>query len=93
MPTNDIEETVEALLASGKGILAADETVGTSSKRFEALGINSTEERDGSSGRCCPVHPAQLDLLANSSFMTRPLGKWTSQRAIAKDVHQNVTGL
>src|SRR5262245_62258081 len=44
MSTNRLEETVQALLAPGKGILAADETVGTISKRFESLGIVSTEE-------------------------------------------------
>jgi fructose-bisphosphate aldolase class I len=44
MSTHRLEETVETLLAPGKGILAADETVGTISNRFEALGIKSTEE-------------------------------------------------
>src|SRR5215467_13488213 len=44
MSTNRLEETVQTLLAPGKGILAADETVGTISKRFELLGIVSTEE-------------------------------------------------
>src|SRR5262245_55638168 len=44
MSTDNLEATVQALLAPGKGILAADETVGTISKRFEAQGINSTEE-------------------------------------------------
>jgi fructose-bisphosphate aldolase, class I len=33
-----------ALVASGRGILAADETVPTLTKRFDALGINSTEQ-------------------------------------------------
>ena len=44
MSSNRLEETVEAFLAPGKGILAADETVGTISKRFESLGITFTEE-------------------------------------------------
>jgi fructose-bisphosphate aldolase class I len=39
----DIESTTQALVAEGKGILAADETVGTLTKRFDALGIRSTE--------------------------------------------------
>jgi fructose-bisphosphate aldolase class I len=39
-----MESTVKALLAPGKGILAADESTGTIGKRFEALGIASTEE-------------------------------------------------
>ena len=32
------------MVADGKGILAADETPGTLTKRFDALGIRSTEE-------------------------------------------------
>ena len=40
----NIESTVAALLASGKGILAADESFPTIEKRFEALNISSTVE-------------------------------------------------
>jgi fructose-bisphosphate aldolase class I len=39
-----MESTARALVAGGKGILAADETVPTLTKRFDALGIRSTEE-------------------------------------------------
>jgi len=39
-----MESTVAALLASGKGILAADESLPTIGKRFAALQIPSTEE-------------------------------------------------
>jgi fructose-bisphosphate aldolase class I len=39
-----MESTVAALLAPGKGILAADESLPTIGKRFAALGIESTEE-------------------------------------------------
>jgi fructose-bisphosphate aldolase, class I len=41
---HDIEPTARALVADGKGILAADETVPTLTKRFDALGIPSTEQ-------------------------------------------------
>jgi fructose-bisphosphate aldolase class I len=44
MPHDDLERIVQALVAGGKGILAADETPGTLSRRFEALGIRSTGE-------------------------------------------------
>jgi fructose-bisphosphate aldolase class I len=37
-------EVARALVADGKGILAADETVPTITKRFQALGITSTSE-------------------------------------------------
>jgi fructose-bisphosphate aldolase class I len=39
-----MESTITALLASGKGILAADESFPTIEKRFKALGIPSTEQ-------------------------------------------------
>ncbi len=39
-----LEATVAALLATGKGILAADESLPTIGKRFAALGIPSTEQ-------------------------------------------------
>jgi fructose-bisphosphate aldolase, class I len=40
----DLEETARALVAPGKGILAADESTGTIKKRFDSIGVESTEE-------------------------------------------------
>jgi fructose-bisphosphate aldolase class I len=37
--------TARELVAPGKGILAADESTGTIKKRFDSIGIDSTEER------------------------------------------------
>lgn len=42
--TSDLEITARALVADGKGLLAADETPGTLTKRFAALGIDSTPD-------------------------------------------------
>jgi fructose-bisphosphate aldolase class I len=39
-----IEDIAQQMVAKGKGILAADESSGTITKRFDALGIKSTEE-------------------------------------------------
>ena len=39
-----LKETARALVAPGKGILAADESEGTIKKRFETIGVESTEE-------------------------------------------------
>ena len=41
---HDIETTAKDLVADGKGILAADETVPTLTRRFDALGIPSTRD-------------------------------------------------
>jgi fructose-bisphosphate aldolase class I len=43
MKTITIESTVQAMLAPGKGLLAADESFPTIGKRFKELGIDSTE--------------------------------------------------
>jgi fructose-bisphosphate aldolase, class I len=39
-----LHETAVALVAAGKGILAADESDGTIKKRFDSIGVESTEE-------------------------------------------------
>jgi fructose-bisphosphate aldolase class I len=44
MDYNLLAETAQALVADGKGILAADESTGTCTKRFNALGIESTAD-------------------------------------------------
>ena len=44
MARNELHETAKALVAAGKGILAADESTGTIKKRFDTIGLESTEE-------------------------------------------------
>jgi fructose-bisphosphate aldolase, class I len=44
MTTNGLESVAQTLVANGKGILAADETTPTLTKRFDTLGIPSTEQ-------------------------------------------------
>ncbi|GAA4938585.1 fructose-bisphosphate aldolase [Actinomycetospora succinea] len=39
-----LNETAREILADGKGILAADESTGTITKRLEAVGVESTED-------------------------------------------------
>ena len=41
---SDLHETAKALVAAGKGILAADESDGTIKNRFDSIGIESTED-------------------------------------------------
>jgi fructose-bisphosphate aldolase class I len=40
----NLHETAKALVAEGKGILAADESEGTIKKRFDSIGVESSEE-------------------------------------------------
>src|SRR5579864_5251952 len=44
MGNHALQETAAALVADGKGILAADESTGTIKKRFDSIGVESTEE-------------------------------------------------
>src|SRR6266516_1231808 len=42
--THELEQTAKALVADGKGILAADESDGTIKKRFDSIDVESTED-------------------------------------------------
>ncbi len=44
MTASDLEATAKALVAPGKGILAADESSPTIKKRFDSINVESTEE-------------------------------------------------
>src|SRR3954447_23884073 len=44
MNLQELEQTATALVAEGKGILAADESDSTIKKRFDSIGVESTEE-------------------------------------------------
>src|SRR6478752_6337001 len=44
MSIEDLESIAQAMVAPGKGIIAIDESTNTIKKRFEAVGIENTEE-------------------------------------------------
>src|SRR5262245_47947548 len=44
MGWQELYDTAAAIVADNKGILAADESTGTIKKRFDAIGVESTEE-------------------------------------------------
>jgi fructose-bisphosphate aldolase, class I len=44
LETGELNRVARAMVAPGKGILAADESTGTITKRFAAVGVESTEE-------------------------------------------------
>ena len=41
---HELHDTAKAIVADHKGILAADESTGTITKRFDSIGVESTEE-------------------------------------------------
>jgi fructose-bisphosphate aldolase, class I len=44
MDLAELNKVANAMVAPGRGVLAADESAGTCKKRFEAIGVDSTEE-------------------------------------------------
>ncbi len=44
MDLDELNKVAQAMVAPGKGILAADESTGTIKKRFDAIGVESTED-------------------------------------------------
>ena len=64
MNTNDLAGIARAMVASGRGILAADESTGTIEKRFKGISVESTEEN----------RRAYRDML----FTTKGLGEFIS---------------
>ena len=44
MDTQLMEKTARAMVAPGKGLLAADESAGTCKKRFDSIGVECTEQ-------------------------------------------------
>jgi fructose-bisphosphate aldolase class I len=64
MSTNDLANVARAMVAPGKGILAADESTGTIEKRFKSIGVDNAEEN----------RRAYRDLL----FTTKGLGECIS---------------
>ena len=61
---NELAQIAKALVAPGKGILAADESTSTIKRRFDAIGVENTEEN----------RRAYRELL----FRTSGIGKWIS---------------
>jgi fructose-bisphosphate aldolase class I len=64
MPSNDLAQIAQAMVASGKGILAADESTGTIERRFNSIKVENIEEN----------RRAYRDML----FTTKGLGDYIS---------------
>jgi fructose-bisphosphate aldolase, class I len=72
----------EAMVADGKGILAADESTGTCTKRFEALGIASTEENRRRYREVLFTTPGGADYISGVILYDETLRQATSDGAL-----------
>jgi Fructose-bisphosphate aldolase class-I len=72
MTSHDLELVATTLVTNGKGILAADETVPTLTRRFDALGIQSTEQSRRTYREMLFTAPGALEFISGSSCRMRP---------------------
>lgn len=78
MTMKELETTVAKLSAKGKGILAADESTGTITKRFEAVGIPSTEDTRRTYREMLLTTPHISDFIAGVILYEETLNQKTS---------------
>lgn len=78
MTMKDLESTIAKLAAKGKGILAADESTATITKRFEAIGIQSTEDTRRAYREMLITTPSINDYIAGVILYEETLNQTTS---------------
>ena len=76
---NELQDTITQLAAKGKGILAADESTPTITKRFQALGIESTEESRRRYRELLMTTPHTGQFIAGIILFEETLNQKTSQ--------------
>lgn len=78
MSIKDLETTISKLSAPGKGILAADESTATITKRFEAVGIASNEDTRRAYREMLVTTPHISDYIAGVILFEETLNQKTS---------------
>lgn len=76
---NELEATTSKLAMKGKGILAADESTGTITKRFQAVGIESTEDTRRAYRELLMTAPGCQNYIAGVILFEETLSQKTSQ--------------
>jgi len=77
----DLQAVATKLVANGKGILAADETVPTITRRFEALGIPSTEQSRRTYREMLFTAPGAADYLSGAILQDETIHQESSSGA------------
>src|ERR687883_411858 len=91
LPVNvqQLESTAEALVTEGKGILAADESLGTIGKRFNAVGIESTEESRRAYREMLFITPGIGEYLSGVILFDETIRQKTSDGKLLPEVLKN----
>lgn len=77
MDRTQLESTARAMVAKGKGILAADESTGTITKRFAAIDLKSTEESRRAYRELLLTAPNAADYISGVIFYDETLRQKT----------------
>src|SRR5437762_7518866 len=85
----ELESTISKLAAKGKGILAADESTPTVTKRFEAVGIESTEETRRTYRELLMTTPGCSQYIAGVILFEETLNQKTSQGVLFPEALKN----
>lgn len=89
----ELESTIQKLAATGKGILAADESTATISKRFQAVGIESSEENRRAYRETLITVPGFNQSIAGVILFEETLNQKTSQGIPFADALRNMNVL
>ena len=76
--SHNLERVAESLVADGKGILAADETTPTLTKRFDTLGITSTEQSRRTYREMLFTSPGAADFISGAIMYDETIRQKTS---------------
>ena len=85
-PETTMESTVSALLAAGKGILAADESLPTIGKRFAARNIPSTGENRRAYRELLFTAPALNDFISGAILFDETIRQMTGKGASMPEI-------
>ena len=77
MNHSELEATAQAMVAKGKGILAADESTGTIKKRFDGIKLESTEENRRAYREMLFTAPGAADYISGVIFYDETLRQKT----------------
>ena len=79
MTSGDLERVALTLVADGKGILAADETIPTLTRRFDTLGIKSSEQSRRTYREMLFLSPGAAEFISGVIMCDEPIRQKSSR--------------
>jgi len=87
---NELQATITKLATHGKGILAADESTATITKRFQAVGVESSEQTRAAYRELLMLAPGINQFIAGVILFEETLNQKTSQGVTFPDALKNL---